>query len=62
MISMRIATQNGTAALPVQRGSSRSNIKPTSSIRDRGPGRYSPSADLNSCGATTCSNLWRDVL
>jgi hypothetical protein len=28
MISMHIATQNGTAALPVQRGSSRSNIKP----------------------------------
>src|SRR3954452_13137487 len=37
MISVHIATQNGTAALPVQCGGSPTNMKPTSSICDRAP-------------------------
>nr|WP_206734359.1 hypothetical protein [Bradyrhizobium zhanjiangense] len=56
-VSVHIAARNGTAALPVQRGSSQRNIKQTSSISDRGPERYSRRSDLNSCGAKKCGNL-----
>ncbi|TFV44810.1 hypothetical protein E4K65_26570 [Bradyrhizobium niftali] len=55
-ISVHIATQNGTAILPVHCGSFHPTIKSQSSISDRGSGRYSCANDLNSCGATKCGN------